>query len=96
MKIVTKLFVALGLLTLVCKAGAKEQIVVETGCTSLVFTVADNGRLYQSYFGKRLADRSEYAMLPQGNEAYITHGMDDYFEPALHITRADGNPLDAS
>lgn len=92
MKIVTKLFVALGLLAFVCKAGAKEQIVVETGSTSLVFTVGDNGRLYQSYFGKRLTDKSEYAMLPQGKEAYMTHGMEDYFEPALHITRSDGNP----
>ena len=77
MKIVTKLFVALGLLAFVCKAGAKEQIVVETGSTSLVFTVGDNGRLYQSYFGKRLTDKSEYAMLPQGKEAYMTHGMED-------------------
>ena len=31
-------------------------------------------------------------MLPQGKEAYMTHGMEDYFEPALHITRSDGNP----
>ena len=57
-----------------------------------MFTVGDNGRLYQSYFGKRLTDKSEYAMLPQGKEAYMTHGMEDYFEPALHITRSDGNP----
>lgn len=71
---------------------AKEQIVVESENTALVFTVGDNGRLYQSYFGKRIANAGDYASLPLGNEAYLTHGMEDYFEPALHINRADGNP----
>ena len=68
-----------------------RRIVVQTDENALVFTVGDNGRLYQSYFGKRLLDEAEYANLPRGTEAYLTHGMEDYFEPALHINRNDGN-----
>ncbi len=73
-------------------AMAAEQIVVQTDSTSLVLTIGDNGRLYQSYLGKRLANPADYANLPLGTETYITHGMEDYFEPALHINHADGNP----
>lgn len=92
MKNFIKLFSALCLLLVAGNVGAKEQIVVETNGTSLVFTVGDNGRLYQSYFGKKLADKADYASLPLGKEAYLTHGMEDYFEPALHVNHADGNP----
>lgn len=92
MKILTKLFVAFFLLVFASRIYAKEQIVIETDNTSLVFTIGDNGRLYQSYLGKKLADKAEYSLLPLGNEAYITHGMEDCFEPALQITRSDGNP----
>ncbi len=62
-------------------------ISVETDNTALVYVVGDNGRLYQSYLGKRLSNASEYGLLPQINEAYMTHGMEDYYEPALHINR---------
>ncbi len=92
MKTLTKLFVAACTMLPCGGAYANEQIVVATDNTSLVFTVGDNGRLYQSYFGKKLADAAEYANLPLGKEAYLTHGMEDYFEPALQITRADHNP----
>lgn len=71
---------------------AGEQIVVETDDNAIVFTVGDNNRLYQSYFGQRLNGADDYKALPLGTEAYLTHGMEDYFEPALHINRADGNP----
>ena len=71
---------------------AGEQIVVETDDNAIVFTVGDNNRLYQSYFGQRLNGAADYKALPLGTEAYLTHGMEDYFEPALHINRADGNP----
>lgn len=70
---------------------AKGQIVIETSNTGLVFNVAHNGRVYQSYLGKRLMNPKDYANLKGGVEAYITHGMEDYFEPALHINHADGN-----
>ncbi|MDE6345628.1 MAG: alpha-galactosidase [Muribaculaceae bacterium] len=66
-------------------------IPIETDNVGLVYSVGDNGRLYQRYFGRKLDNSSEYTNLPQGIEAYIAHGMEDYFEPALHINHADGN-----
>lgn len=78
-------FAALAISANIC--AAVEIIPVETDATALVYTVGDDGRLYQSYFGQRLADAVEYANLPKGKEAYLTHGMEDYFEPALHINR---------
>lgn len=80
------------LLTASAMTAQQKQIVVQTDDNAIVFTIGDNNRLYQSYFGDRLSDSSEYANLPLGKEAYLTHGMEDYFEPALHINRADGNP----
>lgn len=70
---------------------ADTIIPVTTENTALVFKVDDNGRLYQQYLGKALADESEYAKLPMGHEAYISNGMEDYYEPALHIVHPDGN-----
>lgn len=73
-------------------AFADSKIIpIETDNVGLVYSVGDNGRLYQRYFGRKLDNSSEYANLPQGIEAYIAHGMEDYFEPALHINHADGN-----
>ena len=73
-------------------AGSAEvTIPITTPNTALVLKAADNGRVYQQYFGKRLANDAEYAKTRCGAEAYITHGMEDYFEPALHINHADGN-----
>lgn len=69
----------------------QQPIVIQTDNTSLVFKVGNNKRLYQTYLGKRLLDAADYAQLKQGNEAYVTHGMNDYFEPALHINHSDGN-----
>ena len=66
-------------------------IPIETDNVGLVYSVGDDGRLYQRYLGRKLDRQSEYANLPQGIEAYLTHGMEDYFEPALHINHADGN-----
>lgn len=91
MKIFKKQFLMLFMLASAGMAFANQQIVVATDNTSLVFTVGDDGRLYQSYFGEKLLNESDYANLPLGKEAYITHGMEDYFEPALHINHADGN-----
>ena len=62
-------------------------IPVETDATALVYAVGDDGRLYQNYLGRRLDNKAEYASLPRGTEAYLTHGMEDYYEPALHINR---------
>lgn len=91
MKIFKKQFLTLFMLASAGMAFANQQIVVATDNTSLVFTVGDDGRLYQSYFGEKLLNESDYANLPLGKEAYMTHGMEDYFEPALHINHTDGN-----
>ena len=86
------LFAAISAGIAISMYAAGEQIVVETDDNAIVFTVGDNNRLYQSYFGQRLNGADDYKALPLGTEAYLTHGMEDYFEPALHINRADGNP----
>lgn len=71
---------------------AENIIRVSTEQTDLVFRVADNGRLYQSYLGRHLNHASDLNHLPAGTEAYLTHGMEDYFEPALDIRHSDYNP----
>ena len=72
-------------------ASDKPLIKIETERTSLIYQVADNGRLYQKYLGKKLHHDSDIQYLPQGTEAYLTHGMEDYFEPAIHIRHNDYN-----
>lgn len=74
------------------KAADKPVITISTDAVNLIYKVADNGRLYQSYLGKRLHHASDIAFLPMGTEAYITNGMEDYFEPAIHVLHNDGNP----
>ncbi len=78
--------------TCVLKAADKPIIKITTNQVSLIYKVADNGRLYQSYLGKRLNHDSDISFLSTGTEAYITHGLEDYFEPAIHLLHNDGNP----
>lgn len=92
MNVIKRSFLFLALLVAAYTLHAREQIVMETANNALVYSVGDNGRLYQSYLGKRLANKSDYALLVNGKEAYLTGGMEDYFEPALFIRHADGNP----
>ena len=73
------------------QASDKPLIKIETERTSLIYQVADNGRLYQKSLGKKLHHDSDIQYLPQGTEAYLTHGMEDYFEPAIHIRHNDYN-----
>ena len=73
------------------QASDKPLIKIETERTSLIYQVADNGRLYQKYLAKKLHHDSDIQYLPQGTEAYLTHGMEDYFEPAIHIRHNDYN-----
>lgn len=84
-------------------AVAKTNISVTTNKTQLVMQVKDNGRLYQTYFGARLSESVNLEELDmprgtvsstctQGNEAYPVMGTEDYFEPAMEIRHADGNP----
>ena len=84
-------------------AAAKTNISVTTSKTQLVMQVKDNGRLYQTYFGARLSESVNLDELDmprgtvsstctQGNEIYPVMGTEDYFEPAMEIRHADGNP----
>ena len=75
----------------VMSAMANTFIRVSTETTDLIYQVADNGRLYQSYLGRHLLEDNDFSYLPQGTEAYLTHGMEDYYEPALDVRHNDGN-----
>jgi hypothetical protein len=72
------------LLCLLClTAGVRAAgtvIRISTDNVDLIYKVGNNGRLYQSYLGKHLNHATDIAHLPMGQEAYITHGMEDYFE----------------
>ncbi len=89
--IITFLFlIGLGVLS---ASGAPDDFIrIGTNTTDLIFKVGKNGRLYQSYLGQKLQNESEFAYLKQGREAYLTHGMEDYFEPAIRVLHNDGNP----
>ena len=91
MKKTLLLIISLCFLPYMLLAAGKANIKVDTDVLSLVFTVGDNGRLYQSYIGKRLHTQTDLSQLPLGTEAYITHGMEDYFEPAIHLVHNDFN-----
>lgn len=79
-------FVALGVRAQV------KNIIISTDETSLVLTVSNDGRLRQRYLGRKLLNEADYNAISQGTEVYLTHGMEDYYEPALHVNHADGNP----
>ena len=72
-----KAILSLCLFTLATAVSADEFIKINTDQVGLVLRAADNGRLYQSYLGKRLANERDLQHLPKGNEAYLTHGMEE-------------------
>lgn len=79
--------------TAAISSASAQRIDISTGRTDLILNVADNGRLYQSYLGDRLLnspDRERISKRLQG-ETYPGSGAEDYYEPALAVTHADGN-----
>ncbi|MDR1644656.1 MAG: alpha-galactosidase [Tannerellaceae bacterium] len=85
-------------------ASGQAPVRISTHETDLILSVAPNGRLYQTYLGKRLANEADLVHLTyntqggsdasspaRGWEAYPGSGAEDYFEPALAITHNDGN-----
>lgn len=69
------------------------RIAIETERTSLIFTVGDKQRLYQTYLGQKLSQAADQAQLPAGrHEAYVPAGLDNLFEPAIRLVHNDGNP----
>ncbi len=89
-----KILIALVLVceTLGLMAANQPQIRISTQSTDLILRVNDQQRLCQQYLGKRLLNDADLHWLENGNEAYLTNGMEDYFEPALDILHADHNP----
>jgi alpha-galactosidase len=85
---------------------AATPIRISTQHTDLILQVGDNGRLYQTYFGERLIHDADVNLFPwflahpasdgsvsqRGWEVYSGSGNEDFFEPALAIQHADGNP----
>lgn len=83
---------------------SQEIIRVSTDKTDLVMKVSPKGRLYQVYLGDKLQNPADYenlkwdvyaasdgAVSQRGHEVYATSGAEDYFEPAVAVTHADGN-----
>ena len=86
------------------QTGERKIIRIATDNTDLVLEVGPNNRLYQTYLGPKLRHNEDLANLTwnqyagsdgsvstRGWEAYSTSGNEDFFEPALGITHADGN-----
>ena len=84
-------------------ATGRTNISVTTDHTQLVLQVKDNDRLYQTYLGERLSADSNLDDLDQpwakptnsniaGFEAYPVMGTEDYYDAAMGIRHADGNP----
>lgn len=90
----SKLCILLCLFTLagIVKASGQKTIRIGTDNADLIYRVGENQRLYQIYLGGKLISEADLAHLPELGEAYLTHGMEDYFEPAVHILHNDGNP----
>lgn len=91
-------------LTISAATDNEKTIRISTDNIDLVLKVAPNGRLYQTYLGEKLlhdADldnlewyqhaASDGSVSQRGWEVYSTSGNEDFFEPALGITHADGN-----
>lgn len=85
-------------------ASAQKAIRVSTDKTDLVMQVSPKGRLYQVYLGDKLKNPSDYnhlkwdvyaasdgSVCQRGHEVYATSGAEDFFEPAVAVTHADGN-----
>lgn len=81
-----------------------QTIRISTEETDLIFKVASNGRLYQSYLGTKLLQEKDVEKLPvfvrggtdgsvsnRGWEIYPGSGAEDYFEPAFAMQHNDGN-----
>ena len=89
---IKRLATLLCLLAMTTVMMADEFIRICTNNVEMVLRVSGNGRVYQSYLGKKLMFENDLSHLRQGGEVYLTHGMEDYFEPAIEVTHNDGNP----
>lgn len=96
--------IALMAMAMATTAVDAQTVRVSTNNTDLVLKVSPKGRLYQVYFGDKLKNAVDYdnltwntyaasdgAVSTRGHEVYAGSGNEDYFEPAVAITHADGN-----
>jgi alpha-galactosidase len=88
--------ITLFIASLATMTAAEQSVIrISTGETDLIFSVAPNGRLYQTYLGQRLTHEGDIAKLQstaaKSWETYPGSGAEDYFEPALAMTHNDGN-----
>lgn len=96
--------IALMALSLATMSVNAQTVRVSTQNTDLVLKVSPKGRLYQVYYGDKLKNTADYdnlkwntyaasdgAVSTRGHEVYAASGGEDYFEPAVAITHADGN-----
>ncbi len=103
--ILSTIVAAAAVCTSASAVGVQKNIRISTDATDLVLQVAPNGRLYQVYFGERLRHEADLANLEwsvhagsdgsvstRGWEVYSGSGNEDFFEPAVSVTHADGNP----
>ena len=85
-------------------ADERKTIRVSTDNTDMILQVNNNGRLYMVYLGDKLLNAadvdkfdwqvntgSDGSVSSRGHEAYMTSGGEDFFEPALAVTHADGD-----
>ena len=96
--------IALMAMSMATTAVDAQTVRVSTNNIDLVLKVSPKGRLYQVYFGDKLKNAADYdnltwntyaasdgAVSMRGHEVYAGSGNEDYFEPAVAITHADGN-----
>ena len=85
-------------------ADERKTIRVSTDNTDMILQVNNNGRLYMVYLGDKLLNAadvdkfdwqvntgSDGSVSSRGHEAYMMSGGEDFFEPALAVTHADGD-----
>lgn len=83
---------------------AQTHIEIGTKNTILILSVDAEKSLISNYFGKRIANKSEYPLIEaldkykpgsddlyNKREAYIASGSTNLLEPALSVTHGDGN-----
>lgn len=69
----------------------ETRIRVSTNETDLILQVCGDGRLRQAYLGASIKEKDLGNVHPMV-EAYLTHGMEDYFDPSVRMLHNDGNP----
>jgi alpha-galactosidase len=72
---------------------AREDIIIQTKNTALVYRVTNNKQLSQLYFGSSLLFGDDYKEIATSTtDAFTTGGLNYVRDPAIKVTHADGNP----